>query len=57
MGVAYALGNLERYGLGLNYYRQYADLVRSVTREQILETARKYLDPDRLAIAIAGSLA
>jgi len=57
MGVAYALGNLERYGLGLNYYRQYADLVRSVTHEQILETARKYLDPDRLAIAIAGSLA
>jgi zinc protease len=56
MGVAYALGNLERYGLGLNYYRQYADLVRSVTREQVLETAQKYLDPNRLAIAIAGSL-
>ncbi|MFN3308659.1 MAG: M16 family metallopeptidase [Anaerolineales bacterium] len=56
MGVAYALGNLERYGLGLNYYRQYADLVRSVTREQILETAQQYLDPQRLAIAIAGSL-
>lgn len=56
MGVAYALGKLERYGLGLNYYRQYADLVRSVTREQILEAAQKYLDPQRLAIAIAGSL-
>ena len=56
MGVAYALGNLERYGLGLNYYRQYADLVRSVTQEQVLETAQKYLDPNRLAIAVAGSL-
>ncbi|PWH15683.1 MAG: insulinase family protein [Anaerolineae bacterium] len=56
LGVAYALGNLERYGLGLNYYRQYADLVRSVTRQQVLETAQKYLDPHRLAIAIAGSL-
>lgn len=56
MGVAFALSNLERFGLGLNYYRQYADLVRSVTREQILETAQKYLDPQRLAIAIAGSL-
>lgn len=56
MGVAYALSNLERYGLGLNYYRQYADLVRSITAEQVLETAQMYLDPQRLAIAIAGSL-
>ncbi len=56
MGVAFALGNLERYNLGLNYYRQYADLVRSITQEQILETAQKYLDPNRLAIAVAGSL-
>ncbi|MCX8061377.1 MAG: insulinase family protein, partial [Anaerolineales bacterium] len=56
MGVAYALSNLERYSLGLNYYRQYADLVRSITPEQVLETAQKYLDPERLAIAIAGTL-
>ncbi|MCS7248649.1 MAG: insulinase family protein [Anaerolineales bacterium] len=56
MGVAQALANLERYGLGLNYYREYAERVRAVTREQVLETAQKYLDPNRLAIAIAGTL-
>jgi zinc protease len=53
-GVASALLNLERFNLGLDYYQRYPDLVRSVTPAQILETARRYLDPDRLAIAIAG---
>jgi zinc protease len=55
MGVANALINIERYDLGLDYYRRYADLVRSVTPEQVAEAARKYLNPDRLAIATAGS--
>ncbi|MBN2386306.1 MAG: insulinase family protein [Anaerolineales bacterium] len=53
-GVAGALLNIERYGLGLNYYQRYADLLRAVTPEEVVETARKYLDPDRLATAIAG---
>jgi zinc protease len=53
-GVASALVNLERYQLGLDYYRNYEQMVRSVTPEDILETARRYLDPDRLAVAIAG---
>jgi zinc protease len=53
-GVANALLNIERYDLGLDYYRSYPDLVRAVTPEQVLAAARKYLDPDRLAIAIAG---
>jgi zinc protease len=53
-GVAGALLNLERYGLGLDYYRQYPDLVRGVTPEMALETARRYLDPDRLAVSVAG---
>lgn len=53
-GVASALVSLERYQLGLDYYRNYASLVRSVTPEQILTTVRKYLDPVKLAVAIAG---
>jgi zinc protease len=53
-GVAGALLNLERYDLGLDYYRQYADLIRAVTVEEVLATAQKYLDPDKLAIAVAG---
>jgi zinc protease len=53
-GVANALLNIERFELGLDYYQRYADLVRAVTPEAVLETARKYIDPDRLAIATAG---
>jgi predicted Zn-dependent peptidase len=38
----------------MDYYRRYPDLVRAVTPEQILSAVRKYLDPERLAIAVAG---
>lgn len=55
-GVAGALLNLERYDLGIDYYLRYSDLVRSVTREAVLETARTYLHPERLAIGMAGAL-
>jgi zinc protease len=55
MGVANALINIERYDLGLDYYRRYEKLVRSVTPDQVAEAARKYLHPDKLAIATAGS--
>jgi zinc protease len=53
-GVAAALINLERYDLGLDYYRRYPDLVRGVTVEEVLETARRFLHPERLGVAVAG---
>lgn len=53
-GVANALLNIERYDLGLDYYRRYSNLVKAVTPKQVLTAARKYLDPERLAIAVAG---
>lgn len=53
-GVASALLNIERYDLGLDYYRRYEGLVQAVTRDDILNCARKFIDPDRLAIAVAG---
>ena len=54
-GVVSALLTMERFGLGLDYYRRYPDLVSEVTPEDVLAAARKYIHPDRLAIAIAGS--
>lgn len=54
-GVASALLNLERYSLGLDYYLRYHDLIRAITPAEILETAQRYLNPDCLAIATAGS--
>lgn len=53
-GVVNALLNIHRYDLGMDYYQRYEKLVRSVTRDDILAVARKYLDPDRLVIATAG---
>ena len=54
-GVVGALLNIERFDLGLDYYRRYPNLVQSVTPEEVLSAAKKYLHPDRLAVAIAGS--
>jgi zinc protease len=54
-GVVNALLNIERFDLGLDYYRRYPDLVKAVTPDDILETANKYLHPESLAIAVAGS--
>lgn len=53
-GVASALVSIERYELGLDYYLRYADLVQGVRRDDVLAAARKFVNPDRLAIAVAG---
>src|ERR1041384_7828688 len=53
-GVANALLNIERHNLGLDYYHRYEDLVNEVSAEDVLKTARKFIDPTRLAIAVAG---
>jgi zinc protease len=55
-GVAVALLNLERYDLGLDYYRRYPDLVKAISVNDILETANRYWDPEHLGIAVAGPL-
>jgi zinc protease len=53
-GVAGALLNIERYALGLDYYREYAGLIMSVTKEEVMVSARKFIDPERLVVATAG---
>jgi zinc protease len=53
-GVANALLNIERHNLGLDYYRRYEGLVNEVTAEDVLNTARKFINLDKLAIAVAG---
>jgi zinc protease len=53
-GMASAILNLERYDLGLDYYRRYPDLVRAVTSEDILAAAQQYWSPGRLGIGVAG---
>ncbi|KXK11666.1 MAG: peptidase M16 family protein [Chloroflexi bacterium OLB14] len=53
-GVVSAILNIHRYDLGMDYYQRYESLVRNVTRDDVVDVARKYIDPDRLVISTAG---
>ena len=53
-GVAVSLLNMERFNLGLDYFLRYPEIIQSITADEILEASRKYLNPDRLAVAVAG---
>jgi zinc protease len=48
------LGYVELYGLGLDYPWRYPDILNKITRDDILNVARKYLDPDRYALVVVG---
>ncbi|MCA9913315.1 MAG: insulinase family protein, partial [Anaerolineae bacterium] len=52
-GIANILEALERYGLGLDYLVKYSETIRSITREDILAAAQRYLRPENLVIAVA----
>ncbi len=54
MGVASALMHIERYGLGLDYYRRFAEEISAVRLEDVHNAVKSYLDPDRVAIGVAG---
>jgi zinc protease len=53
-GMAAALLEMERYGLGLDYLQRYPDLIHGVTAAEVQAVAAKYLDPQAYALAIAG---
>lgn len=53
-GMARAILDMERYGLGFDYLQRYPDLVRAVTVQDVQEIARRFLDPEVYALAIAG---
>jgi zinc protease len=53
-GIAAFLQTAEFFGLGLDYDVRLPDLLEAVTREGVRDAARRFLDPDRATIAIAG---
>jgi zinc protease len=53
-GVASALLDMERHGLGFDYLQRYAGLVNAVTVQDVQEMAQQYLDPEVYALAVAG---
>jgi zinc protease len=53
-GVASILLSIEEFALGLDYLDRYPDIIAAVEREHVQQAARSHLDPERLAIGIAG---
>lgn len=53
-GTAVTLLGIEEYDLGLDYLDRYPDIIANVTALQLQAAVRAHLDPDRLAIAVAG---
>jgi zinc protease len=48
------LAELSIYGLPDSYLTDYTRKVAAVTKDDVRRVARKYLDPDRLAIVVVG---
>jgi zinc protease len=53
-GLASTILSMETYNLGLDYLLQYHNLIYSITREDVLAATQRYLDADKLVIAVAG---
>jgi len=54
--LANFLTQVEYYGLGLGYPEKYPSLINSVTREEVLRVARKYLQPENHILVIVANL-
>ena len=52
--IAAALSVLVVHGLPDDYYERYRERVRGVTRDQILEAARRHLHPEALQLVVVG---
>jgi zinc protease len=53
-GAAAVISEIELYDLGLDYLERFPDIVRSLSREQVTESARRWIDTEHLVTAIAG---
>lgn len=54
--LATFLTQVEYYGLGLDYSEKYPSLIQSITREEVLRVARKYLHPEKYVLVIVANL-
>jgi zinc protease len=53
-GVASLISSMELFDLGLDYLHRFPDLIRAITRAEVLEVAREFLSADNAALAVAG---
>ncbi len=52
--AAAVMSEIELYDLGLDYLERYPGLIAALTSEELQQAARRHLDPDRLAVGVAG---
>jgi zinc protease len=50
------LVEVEYYGLGLDYPEKYPSLISSVTKEQVMKVANKYLQPENYVLVVVANL-
>lgn len=50
--IASIIADIGFFDLGLDYLQRYRATILALTLEQLVETARRYIDPERLAIAV-----
>lgn len=53
-GVAETIADMERFDLGLDFLKQYPDLINQLTAPQLQAAAQRFIDPARYALGIAG---
>src|SRR5439155_570035 len=51
-GVARTLLSIELYDLGLDYLERYPEIIRALTREQLLAAGRAHLSAENYALAV-----
>lgn len=56
-GIAGQLMPLALYDLQLDFYNAYIQRIEAVTREDVARVARRYIDPEHLAVVIVGDRA
>jgi zinc protease len=54
--LANFLSQVEYYGLGLDYPEKYPNLIRSISRAEVLRVARVYLHPENYVLVIVANL-
>jgi len=54
--LANVLLQIQYYGLGLDYPGKYPSLIQSVTKEDVLRVAKKYLQPDNCILVVVANL-
>jgi zinc protease len=54
--IANFLVAVEYYDLGIEYIDNYPKYINSVTKEDVLRVAKKYLDPENFVLVVVANL-